>query len=201
MKNIHAWESSGSGLKKSECVDIFHQSFLRCCAILTSPNWAKQLSMATIPFCFEFFRCHVDVLQHYFSRSTISIAVFCLQNLICLLLEWCWVCLVPRRLSFDENVRAKEGGNETPDVCTLPMVPCGSPVTSHSFRARHAKNEAPEEEADVEYHQNESEREYSLLPYLETLMTDTIFNKWLPRDHHADVLGQEFCISRIKIHR
>ena len=74
----------GQGLK-SECVDIFHQSFLRRCAILTSPNWAKQLSMATIPFCFEFFRCHVDVLQHYFSRSTISIAVFCLQNLICLL--------------------------------------------------------------------------------------------------------------------
>ena len=34
-------------------------------------------------------------------------------------------CLVPRRLSFDENVRAKEGGKET-----LPMVPCGSsPVT------------------------------------------------------------------------
>ena len=35
-------------------------------------------------------------------------------------------CLVPRRLSFDENVRAKECGKET----TLPMVPCGSsPVT------------------------------------------------------------------------
>ena len=35
-------------------------------------------------------------------------------------------CLVPRCLSFDENVRAKEGGK----VCTLPMVPCGSsPVT------------------------------------------------------------------------
>ena len=141
MKNIHAWESSGSGLKKSECVDIFHQSFLRCCAILTSPNWAKQLSMATIPFCFEFFRCHVDVLQHYFSRSTISIAVFCLQNLICLLLEWCWVCLVPRRLSFDENVRAKEGGNETPAVCTLPMVPCGhqSPVTRFALAMRRTK--------------------------------------------------------------
>ena len=24
---------------------------------------AKQLSMATIPLCFEFFRCRVDVLQ------------------------------------------------------------------------------------------------------------------------------------------
>ena len=130
----------GQGLK-SECVDIFHQSFLRRCAILTSPNWAKQLSMATIPFCFEFFRCHVDVLQHYFSRSTISIAVFCLQNLICLLLEWCWVCLVPRHLSFDENVRAKEGGNETPAVCTLPMVPCGhqSPVTRFALAMRRTK--------------------------------------------------------------
>ena len=43
-------------------------------------------------------------------------------------------CLVPRRLSFDENVRAKEGGKEK-TVCTLPMVPCSSwPVTrvSHS---------------------------------------------------------------------
>ena len=36
-------------------------------------------------------------------------------------------CLVPRLLSLDENVRAKEGGKETtPAVCTLPMVPCGS---------------------------------------------------------------------------
>ena len=49
-------------------------------------------------------------------------------------------CLVPRRLSFDENVRAKEGEKETTgqtsgrscfqDGGTLPMVPCGSsPVT------------------------------------------------------------------------
>ena len=42
--------------------------------------------MATIPPCFEFFRCHVDVLQSEFSRYTISIAVFCLQNLTCHLL-------------------------------------------------------------------------------------------------------------------
>ena len=63
-------------------------------------------------------------------------------------------CLVPRRLSFDENVRAKEGGKETTDetrfACRL--YPSHGPVwfiTSHSFRARlcHAKNEAPEEEA------------------------------------------------------
>ena len=36
--------------------------------------------MATIPLRFEFFRCCVSVLQ----SSTISIAVFCLQNLMCL---------------------------------------------------------------------------------------------------------------------
>ena len=53
-------------------------------------------------------------------------------------------CLVPRRLSFDENVRAKEGGKETTGALRL--------ITSHSFRARlcHAKNETPEEEADLE---------------------------------------------------
>ena len=33
----------------------------------------------------DLFRCRVDVLQSSFSRGTISIAVFCLQNLICLL--------------------------------------------------------------------------------------------------------------------
>ena len=41
--------------------------------------------MPTIQLCFEFFRCRVDVLQSQCSRSTISIAVFCLQSLICLL--------------------------------------------------------------------------------------------------------------------
>ena len=38
------------------------------------------------------------------------------------ILEYAQPCLVPRRLSLDENVRAKEGGS----VCTLPMVSCGS---------------------------------------------------------------------------
>ena len=33
----------------------------------------------------QLFRCRVDVLQSQFSRGTISIAVFCLQNLICVL--------------------------------------------------------------------------------------------------------------------
>ena len=50
-------------------------------------------------------------------------------------------CLVPRRLCFDENVRAKEGGS----------VPFPLSLAVHhqslAFRARHAKNEAPEEEA------------------------------------------------------
>ena len=47
-------------------------------------------------------------------------------------------CLVPRRLSFDENVRAKD-----PSHGPLRFITC------HSFRARlcHAENEAPEEEA------------------------------------------------------
>ena len=46
-------------------------------------------------------------------------------------------CLVPRRLSFDENVRAKEGGKETTGDCTLPMVPCGSsPVTRFALASR-----------------------------------------------------------------
>ena len=53
-------------------------------------------------------------------------------------------CLVPRRLSFHENVRAKEGGKETTGVCTLPVVPCGSSPVARLYLT---KNEAPEEEA------------------------------------------------------
>ena len=41
--------------------------------------------------------------------------------------------------------RAKEGGKET-DVCTLPMVPCGSLPVARLYLA---KNEAPEEEAEA----------------------------------------------------
>ena len=54
-------------------------------------------------------------------------------------------CLVPRRLSFDENVRAKEGGKETtgetsPAVFALPMVPCGSSlVTCFALAIRKTK--------------------------------------------------------------
>ena len=58
----------------------------------------------------------------------------------------CGYCLVPRRLSLDENVRAKECGKE-------PSVPFPWSLAVHhqslAFRARlyDAKNEAPEEEA------------------------------------------------------
>ena len=62
-----------------------------------------------------------------------------------------YICyLVPRRHSLDEHVRAKEGGKEKmgfpPAVCTLPMVPCGG---SSVVRLYLAKNEGPEEEADI----------------------------------------------------
>ena len=64
-------------------------------------------------------------------------------------------CLVPRCLSFDENMRAKEGGKETTGetALRLPSVPFPWSLAVHhqslAFRARfcQAKNEAPEEEA------------------------------------------------------
>ena len=58
----------------------------------------------------------------------------------------CGYCLVSRRLSLDENVRAKEGGK-------VPSVPFPWSLEVHhqsvAFRTRlyDAKNEAPEEEA------------------------------------------------------
>ena len=55
-------ESSRSGLK-SECTDIFHQSFLCCYTILTSPKEGETAAKATILLCFDFFQCRVDVLQ------------------------------------------------------------------------------------------------------------------------------------------
>ena len=48
------------------------------------------------------------------------------------------ICLVPRRLSLDENVRT---------VCTLSMVPCNSSPVTRVSRLPLVKNEAPEEEA------------------------------------------------------
>ena len=64
-------------------------------------------------------------------------------------------CLVPRRLSLDENVRAKEGGKETTGETALhlPSVPFPWSLAVHhqslAFCARlyDEKNEAPEEEA------------------------------------------------------
>ena len=59
-------ESSRLGLK-SECADIFHQSFLWLLRRTDEPQRGRntELSMATILLCFEFFRCrvNVDVLQ------------------------------------------------------------------------------------------------------------------------------------------
>ena len=64
-------------------------------------------------------------------------------------------CLVPRRLSLDENVRAKEGGKETTGETSLrlPSIPFPWSLAVHrqslAFRAclYDEKNEAPEEEA------------------------------------------------------
>ena len=55
-------------------------------------------------------------------------------------------CLVPRRLSLDENVRAKKGGKETPFPWSLAVC-----HQSLAFRARlyHSKTEAPEEKAGL----------------------------------------------------
>ena len=58
------------------------------------------------------------------------------------------VCLVPRRLSLDENVRAKEGGKETTSI----PFPWSLAVHRQSLAFRAClydeKNEAPEEEAE-----------------------------------------------------
>ena len=64
------------------------QLFLVVTPYWRAPERAKQLSMATIPLCFEFFRVVLMSCRAKFSRSTISITVFCLQNLICLLFSF-----------------------------------------------------------------------------------------------------------------
>ena len=66
-------------------------------------------------------------------------------------------CLVPRRLSLDENVRAKEGGKETTGetALRLPSVPFPWSLAvyhqSLAFRARlyDEKKEAPQEKAGI----------------------------------------------------
>ena len=64
----------------------------------------------------------------------------------------CRICFIPRRLSRERKGR-REGDNgrdgSSPSVCTLPMVPCGSSPVARLYLA---KNEAPEEEADVEWY-------------------------------------------------
>ena len=72
-------------------------------------------------------------------------------------------CLVPRRLSFDENVRAKEGGKETTEETAVPF-PLRF-ITCHSFCARlcHAKNEAPEEEAGAPAFKTIFNKEFGLV--------------------------------------
>ena len=55
-------ESSGSGLKII-VRGYFASEFFSVTPYLRAPKRAKQLSMATNPLCFEFFRCLVDVLQ------------------------------------------------------------------------------------------------------------------------------------------
>ena len=56
-------ESSGSGVKIRVRGYFSAELCLVVAPYLRAPKRAKQLSMATIPLCFEFFRCSVDVLQ------------------------------------------------------------------------------------------------------------------------------------------
>ena len=56
--------SSGLGLKSERVWIFFNRAFSGCYTILIwATITAKQLSLATILLCFEFFCCHVDVLQ------------------------------------------------------------------------------------------------------------------------------------------
>ena len=56
-------ESSGSGVKIRVRGYFSSELCLVVAPYLRAPKRAKQLSMATIPLCFEFFRCLVDILQ------------------------------------------------------------------------------------------------------------------------------------------
>ena len=56
-------KSSVSGLKIRVRGYFSSELSLVVAPYLRAPKRAKQLSMATIPLCFEFFRCRVDVLQ------------------------------------------------------------------------------------------------------------------------------------------
>ena len=52
----------GHGLNQSAWI-FFTRVFCVVTPYWRAPKRAKQLSVATIPLCFEFFRCRVDVLQ------------------------------------------------------------------------------------------------------------------------------------------
>ena len=52
----------GQGLNQSARI-FFTRVFCVVTPYLRALKRVKQLSMATIPFCFELFRCRVDVLQ------------------------------------------------------------------------------------------------------------------------------------------
>ena len=66
-------------------------------------------------------------------------------------------CLVPRRLSLDENVRAKEGGKETPSVPFPWYLAVHHQPLAFRVRLYHAQNEAPKEEAG--YSNGEKQRQ------------------------------------------
>ena len=58
----------GSNLMNAPKIRVHGYFFIRAWSLVVTPYWrapkrAKQLSRATIPLCFEFFRCRVDVLQ------------------------------------------------------------------------------------------------------------------------------------------
>ena len=60
-----------------------------------------------------------------------------------------YLCLVPRRLSFDEDVRAKEGKKETTGETEL--FPWSLPVHHQSLPITWREKEAPGEEAGLIY--------------------------------------------------
>ena len=71
----------GQGLK-SECADIFHQSFLWLLRHTDEPQKGRNSCLGYNPALFWVLSVSCWCLGELISRSTISIAVFCLQNLI-----------------------------------------------------------------------------------------------------------------------
>jgi len=99
-----------------ELIDSWHKDCQKASS-LNSQN--KQVSLYTlfVPVVLDVcpVRCHVQ-------KSTLMRFILLMLDIMkCPL-----TCLVPRRLSFDENVRAKEGGKET-----TPSVPFPSSLAVH----------------------------------------------------------------------